>query len=80
MVTAVPLLLFAMAARRMDYSTLGFVQFLAPTLAFLLGLFVFGEPLRPIQLACFVAIWAAIALFSWDLWERHKALILRPPA
>jgi chloramphenicol-sensitive protein RarD len=79
-VTAVPLLLFATAARRMDYSTLGFVQFLAPTLVFLLGLFVFGEPLRPIQLACFLVIWSAIAVFCWDLWVRHRALILRPVA
>ncbi|MEO6094006.1 MAG: EamA family transporter RarD [Novosphingobium sp.] len=78
-VTAVPLLLFATAARRMAISTLGFVQFLAPTLMFLLGLFVFGEALRPIQLACFIAIWTAIALFCWDLWERHKAPTLRPP-
>ena len=72
-ITAVPLLLFATATRRMDYSTLGFVQFLAPTIAFLLGLFVFREPLRPIQLVCFVMIWTAIAVFSWDLWARRKA-------
>jgi chloramphenicol-sensitive protein RarD len=69
--TAVPLLLFAVAARRMDYSTLGFVQFLAPTIVFLLGLLVFREPLREVQLACFIAIWAAIAIFSWDLWVRR---------
>lgn len=71
-VTAVPLLLFAEAARRMDYSTLGFVQFLSPTIAFLLGLLVFKEPLRPIQLACFVLIWAAIAVFVWDLVVRAR--------
>jgi chloramphenicol-sensitive protein RarD len=71
-VTGVPLLLFATAARRMDYSTLGFVQFLAPTLVFLLGLFVFHEPLRPVQLASFVMIWAAIAVFCWDLLRNRK--------
>lgn len=70
--TAVPLLLFAGAARRMDYSTLGFVQYLSPTLAFLLGLFVFHEPLRHAQLVCFITIWAAIAVFSWDLWARRS--------
>lgn len=69
--TAVPLLLFAIAARRMDYSTLGFIQFLAPTIVFLLGLFVFEEPLRPAQLACFVLIWIALAIFMWDLWSRR---------
>lgn len=72
-ITAVPLLLFATAARRMDYSTLGFIQFLTPTSAFLLALFVFGEPLRPVQLACFVTIWTAIAIFTWDLLARRRA-------
>lgn len=71
-VTAVPLLMFAVAARRMDYSTLGFVQFIAPTIAFILGLTVFEAPLLPAQLACFVAIWAAIAIFVWDLWMRRS--------
>ena len=78
--TAVPLLLFAVAARRMDYSTLGFVQFLSPTIAFVLGLTVFGEPLRPVQLTSFVLIWMAIALFSWDLLRRHPALAKPAPA
>lgn len=71
-VTAVPLLLFATAAQRMDYSALGFVQFLAPTIVFLLALFVFGEPLRPVQLACFVAIWGAIGIFTWELISRRR--------
>lgn len=73
--TAVPLLLFAVAARRMDYSTLGFVQFLAPTMVFFEGLLLFHEPLRPVQLACFVAIWTAIAVFVWDLLARRRAVI-----
>jgi chloramphenicol-sensitive protein RarD len=69
--TAIPLWLFAVAARRMSYSALGFVQFLAPTIVFILGLTVFGEPLKPVQLACFVLIWAAIAVFVWDLVARR---------
>ena len=72
LIIPLPLLLFAEAARRMDYSTLGFVQFLSPTLAFLLGLFVFHEALRPVQLACFMLIWAAIAIFVWDLFARRR--------
>ena len=72
MITAVPLLLFAIAARRLDYSVLGFCQFLAPTLIFLQALFVFGEPLKPVQLASFGFIWAAVALFSWDMWSRAR--------
>jgi chloramphenicol-sensitive protein RarD len=73
LLTAVPLLLFAIAARRMDYSTLGFLQFLAPTIVFVLGLTVFDQPLEPVQLACFVLIWIAIALFVWDILARRKA-------
>lgn len=65
--TAIPLWLFAVAARRMAYSTLGFVQFLSPTIVFVLGLTVFHKPLLPAQLYAFVAIWIAIAIFVWDL-------------
>lgn len=66
-VTAVPLLLFAIAARRMPYSILGFTQFLAPSIVFLLGLTVFGLPLKPAQAVCFGFIWVAAAIFAWDL-------------
>jgi chloramphenicol-sensitive protein RarD len=71
-VTAVPLLLFAIAARRMDYSTLGFIQYLAPTIVFILGLTVFEQPLALAKLASFVLIWIAVGVFSWDLWSRRK--------
>lgn len=70
--TAIPLLLFAIAARRMDYSVLGFIQFIAPTIVFFLGLFVFGEELRLIQLASFLLIWTALAIFVWDLIARRN--------
>jgi chloramphenicol-sensitive protein RarD len=72
-VTAIPLLLFATAARRMSYAVLGFVQYLAPSIVFLLGLFVFGEPLKTVQLVCFVLIWISIAIFSIDLWRKARA-------
>ena len=71
-VTAFPLLLFAIAARRMDYSVLGFVQFLAPSIVFILGLTVFSEELRPAQAFCFGCIWIAAAIFVWDLLARRK--------
>ena len=71
-ITGVPLLLFAIAARRMSYSALGFVQFLAPTLVFLLGLFIFHEPLQTVQLFSFVMIWSAIAVFCWDMLARRR--------
>ena len=79
-VTAVPLLLFATAARRMSYAALGFVQYLAPTVQFLLGLFVFGEPLKPVQLACFLLIWVSIAVFSFDMWRKMRAERMMPAA
>ena len=72
-VTAIPLLLFALAARRMDYSTLGFIQYLSPTIVFFLGLFVFHQPLAPAKLASFVLIWIAVGVFVWDLWAKRRA-------
>ncbi|WP_336978208.1 EamA family transporter RarD [Altererythrobacter fulvus] len=72
--TAVPLMLFATAARRMDYTLIGFLQFLSPTIVFLLGLFWFHEELKPAQLGCFVLIWAAMALFVWDLFLRRRRI------
>ncbi|EJL24134.1 rarD protein [Novosphingobium sp. AP12] len=71
--TAIPLMLFASAARRLDFSVLGFIQFVTPTGLFFLSVFVFGEPLRPIQLVCFLFIWTAIAVFCWDILSRRKA-------
>ncbi|TNE32134.1 MAG: EamA family transporter RarD [Alphaproteobacteria bacterium] len=71
--TAIPLLLFAIAARLMDYSTIGFFQFIAPTIVFLLGLTVFDQPLLPAQAVSFALIWAAIAIFVWDLLSRRRA-------
>ncbi|MEP3420239.1 MAG: EamA family transporter RarD [Erythrobacter sp.] len=79
-VTAVPLLLFAIAAKRMNYSTLGFIQYLAPTIVFLLGLTVFGQQLRPVQLGSFILIWIAVAIFVADLWfKSRKAKRVKSP-
>lgn len=72
-VTAIPLLLFAIAARRMPYSTLGFFQFLAPSIVFILGLTVFDLPLRPAQAACFACIWVAAGIFIFDQVMRSRA-------
>ena len=73
LLTAIPLLLFAVAARRMDYSTLGFIQYLAPTIVLILGLTVFGEELKPAQAICFAFIWSAIAIFVWDMLRQRRA-------
>ncbi len=76
-VTAVPLLLFAAAARRLRLMTMGFLQYLTPTCHFLLAVFAFHEPLDPRDLVSFCFIWAALAIYSWDSYrgiaERMKA-------
>ncbi len=65
-VTAVPLLLFASAARKLPYSTLGLIQYLAPTIVLLLGLFVYHEPLKQSQIICFAFIWAGLGIYIYD--------------
>jgi len=70
--TAIPLLLFAVAARNLDLSTLGFVQFLAPTISFVSSVTLLGESLDSLRLACFVLIWLAIGLFSADMLRRRQ--------
>lgn len=71
-ITVIPLLLFATAARRMSYTAIGFVQYLAPSIVFVLGAFVYNEPLDTTKLACFALIWTAIAVFSFDAFRRMR--------
>jgi len=70
-VTAAPLLLFAYAAQRLDLSALGFAQFITPSIGFVIGHYMFGEPLDTARTISFVLIWIALGLFSWDM--LHKA-------
>lgn len=65
-VTTAPLLMFAAAARRMRYATLGLLQYLAPTLQFLQAVLLFGETLKPVHIATFTLIWAGCALYAYD--------------
>ncbi len=65
-VTALPLLLFAVAAKGLKLSTLGMMQYLAPTITFILGVFVFKEPFNTVQLFAFVLIWSGLALITVD--------------
>ena len=65
-VTSVPLMLFAAAAKRLTLTTLGFIQYIAPSMVFVIGAFVFDEPLNAGQVACFLFIWAGLALFTID--------------
>lgn len=72
LVTAVPLLCFANAARRLDYATVGLLQYIAPSIQFVIAVKVFSEPLRPAQLVAFVLIWIALALYSYEAWHRRS--------
>jgi chloramphenicol-sensitive protein RarD len=65
-VTTVPLVLFAMAARRLPMATLGLMQYIAPTLQFLCGVLLLGETLSTGQMASFGLIWVGLILFASD--------------
>jgi chloramphenicol-sensitive protein RarD len=64
--TAVPLLLFASGARRIPLMLLGLMQYIAPTLQFAIGVFVYGEPMSASRLVGFAIIWTALALYSLE--------------
>ena len=72
-VTAVPLIWFGHAARHLQLTTLGFLQYLSPTCSFLLGVFVFHEPFSRGQLITFSMIWLALALFTFDAIARLRS-------
>jgi chloramphenicol-sensitive protein RarD len=63
-ITAIPLLLFASGARQIPLSVLGLLQYMSPTLQFLLGVWLFHEAFTPDRLVGFVLIWVALALFA----------------
>jgi chloramphenicol-sensitive protein RarD len=65
-VTALPLLLFAMSARRVRLTTLGFLQYIAPSCMFVMAVFIYLEPFRMEQLISFILIWIALAIYSVD--------------
>ena len=70
-VTAVPLVLFAIAARNVPLTLLGFLQYIAPTVGLLLGVFVFHEPFGRERWVAFGLIWLALANFSADALRRY---------
>ncbi len=65
--TAVPLMLYANGAKLLRLSTIGILQYIAPTLIFLTAVFIFGEPFGSARMIAFPMIWAALALYSWAL-------------
>ncbi len=82
-VTALPLIFFGAAAVRVPLSTLGLMQYLAPSSMFLLGIFVFHEEMPPERLAGFLLVWAALSVLTWDALRtarRDRARRARPVA
>ncbi|MGV8892076.1 MAG: EamA family transporter RarD [Burkholderiaceae bacterium] len=73
-ITAIPLLLFAAGARRIPLSTLGFLQYITPTLQLLFGVWLYHEPFSGARLIGFAVIWTALALYSMEgLWQAHRS-------
>lgn len=76
-VTAGPLLLFGAAATRVPLATLGVLQYLAPTIQFVIGITVFGEPLPLLRVVGFALVWFGLVLFTLDLLtERRRSLLV----
>lgn len=71
--TVIPLLFFALAARRVNLLTVGMMQFIAPTLQFAVAVY-YGEVLTTAHVICFGLIWMAVGLFSIDAWRTSRAL------
>ncbi|MBM7807252.1 chloramphenicol-sensitive protein RarD [Geodermatophilus bullaregiensis] len=71
--TAVPLLLFAAAARRIPLSTVGLLQYLTPLMQLAIGVFVFSEPMPPARLAGFAIVWAALVVLTVDSLRSARA-------
>ena len=77
-VTALPLLLFARAARSIPLTLLGILQYIAPTIQFLLGIFLYQEPFTLTRLVGFAIIWLALAIFTLEgVYERRNRTAAR---
>ncbi|PIP00930.1 protein RarD [Pleomorphomonas carboxyditropha] len=73
LVTAVPLILFVFGARLLRYSTIGLMQYIAPTMIFLTAVFVFHEPFSAGKLVAFLFIWAALVVYTATMFSGRKA-------
>ena len=71
-ITAIPLLLFGAAASRVPLTTLGILQYLAPTLQFLIGVLLYDEPMPAVKLVGFALVWVALALFTSEAYRNSR--------
>jgi chloramphenicol-sensitive protein RarD len=74
-ITAIPLLMFAMASQRIPLSLVGILQYIAPTMYFLIGIFIYHEPLTVERLIGFIIIWVALAIFAVEGLLRHQTQV-----
>lgn len=73
LVTAVPLMLYANGAKLLQLSTIGMLQYIAPTMIFLIAVFVFGEEFGKARMIAFPLIWMALAFYSYSLWRDTRS-------
>lgn len=72
--TTVPLLFFAAAAARLPLSTIGFIQYISPTMTFFMAIWIFNEPFSTPRLICFCFIWLGLLIYSLDMkWQQAPA-------
>lgn len=70
--TALPLLLFGTATTRVPLTWLGIMQYVAPTLQFIIGVWIFAEPIGPVRIFGFMIVWSALIVFSVDAWRTNR--------
>jgi chloramphenicol-sensitive protein RarD len=73
-VTAVPLILYAFGAKLLRYSTIGILQYIGPTLIFVIAVFFFHEPFGSTDAVAFALIWLALVIYSWSMVRGRRAL------
>jgi chloramphenicol-sensitive protein RarD len=79
--TAIPLVLFAVGARRIPYSTVGLLQYIGPSIQLVLAIFVFHEPFSHTRMIGFALIWTALAIYATDgLWRSRRVAALTASA
>jgi chloramphenicol-sensitive protein RarD len=72
-VTTIPLLCFIAGARRLQLSTMGFFQYIGPSMMFFFGVWLYHEPLQPASLITFGFIWLALFIYTLDAWRRNRS-------
>ncbi len=71
-VTATPILLFSISARSIPFNHMGILQFLAPSLQFLIGYLIYAEPVGPAKITAFILVWTGVALYIKDIYRNKR--------